>query len=62
MTRLGLAAAELIAGTALAEGRRRDLAPLAVAVLDAGGHLIVFKREDRAGILRFDIAFAKEPS
>lgn len=59
MPRLGLEAAGLIVDAALAEGRRRDLAPLAVAVLDAGGHLIVFKREDRAGILRFDIAFAK---
>ena len=59
MERLGLEAADLIVDTALAEGRRLGLAPLAVAVLDAGGHLIVFKREDRAGILRFDIAFAK---
>ena len=28
-------------------------------VLDAGGHLIAFQRQDHAGILRFDIAFAK---
>jgi len=28
-------------------------------VLDAGGHLVAFKREDRSGILRFDIAFGK---
>src|SRR5262249_62100537 len=33
--------------------------PLSVAVLDAGGHLVAFKREDRSGILRFDIAFGK---
>ncbi len=33
--------------------------PLAVAVLDAGGNLVAFKRDDRAGILRFDIAFGK---
>jgi len=30
-----------------------------VAVLDAGGHLVAFKREDKSGILRFDIAFGK---
>jgi len=28
-------------------------------VLDAGGHLVAFKREDKSGILRFDIAFGK---
>jgi uncharacterized protein GlcG (DUF336 family) len=59
MGRLGLGAADQIAAAALAEARRLKLAPLAVAVLDAGGHLVVFKREDHAGILRFDIAFAK---
>ena len=30
-----------------------------MAVLDAGGNLVAFQREDGAGILRFDIAFAK---
>jgi uncharacterized protein GlcG (DUF336 family) len=28
-------------------------------VLDAGGHLVAFKREDKSGILRFEIAFGK---
>ncbi len=28
-------------------------------MLDAGGHLVAFKREDKSGILRFDIAFGK---
>ena len=59
MTILGLKRATLIVDEALAEARRRGLAPLGVAVLDAGGHVLVFKREDRAGILRFDIAYAK---
>lgn len=58
-TALSLAASTLIADAALAEARRLDLAPLAVAVLDAGGNLKLFAREDGAGILRFDIAFAK---
>jgi uncharacterized protein GlcG (DUF336 family) len=56
---LRLEAAALIVDVALGEGRRLGLAPLAVAVLDAGGHLVAFKREDRAGIMRFDIAYAK---
>jgi uncharacterized protein GlcG (DUF336 family) len=30
-----------------------------VAVLDAGGHLVAFKREDGAGIVRMDIAVGK---
>src|SRR4051794_17135135 len=59
MGRLGLLAANAIVDRALAEGRRLGLAPLAAAALDAGGNLLVFKREDGAGILRFDIAFAK---
>jgi uncharacterized protein GlcG (DUF336 family) len=48
-----------IVDVALKKARDSNLAPLAVAVLDAGGHLVAFKREDKAGILRFDIAFGK---
>jgi uncharacterized protein GlcG (DUF336 family) len=44
---------------ALKRGRETNCAPLTVAVLDAGGHLVAFKREDRSGIMRFDIAFGK---
>ena len=44
---------------ALAEGRKLNLAPLAVSVLDAGGNLVCFEREDGAGIVRFDITYAK---
>lgn len=59
MSRLTLAQASMIVDAALGEGRRLNCAPLAVAVLDAGGHLVAFKREDRSGILRFDIARGK---
>lgn len=59
MVTLKLAQANTIIDTAIAEGRKRSFAPLAVAVLDAGGHLIAFKREDRAGFVRFDIAYGK---
>jgi len=53
------AQASIIVDTALKKGRDTNCAPLTVAVLDAGGHLVAFKREDRSGILRFDIAFGK---
>jgi len=54
-----LAQASTIVDTALQKGRETSCAPLTVAVLDAGGHLVAFKREDRSGILRFDIAYGK---
>src|ERR1041384_6489804 len=54
-----LAQASTIVDVALKKGRDTNCAPLTVAVLDAGGHLVAFKREDKSGILRFDIAFGK---
>ncbi len=59
MTDLALDQAKTIVREALAEGRRTRCAPLTVAVLDAGGHLKCFAREDGSGILRGDIATAK---
>ena len=54
-----LAQASIVVDTALAKGREIGCAPLTVAVTDAGGHLVAFKREDGSGILRFDIAYGK---
>jgi uncharacterized protein GlcG (DUF336 family) len=54
-----LAQASTIVDVALKKARDGNLAPLTVAVLDSGGHLVAFKREDKSGILRFDIAFGK---
>lgn len=51
--------ANAIVAAALAEGRRLKLMPLSVAVLDAGGHLVAFNREDRSGILRAEVAMGK---
>jgi uncharacterized protein GlcG (DUF336 family) len=51
--------AEEVAAATLAHGRSVGAAPLTVAVLDAGGHLVVLKREDGSGILRPQIACAK---
>jgi len=56
---LTLAQASTIVDAALKKGRDTNSQPLTVAVLDAGGHLVAFKREDRSGLLRFDIAFGK---
>jgi uncharacterized protein GlcG (DUF336 family) len=59
MATLPLTQASLIMDAALAEARKMHFAPLAIAVLDTGGHLIAFKREDGAGFARFDIAYGK---
>src|SRR5512132_1204706 len=59
MSSLTLAQASIIVDVALQTGRDAAFNPLTVAVLDAGGHLVAFKREDKSGILRFDIAFGK---
>jgi len=48
-----------IVQAALRKGREMGLAPLAVAVLDEGGHLKAFGREDGAGIIRPQIAMGK---
>ncbi|MGK7863405.1 GlcG/HbpS family heme-binding protein [Falsiroseomonas sp. E2-1-a4] len=56
---LHLAVAEHIADATLTAGRQAALLPLTVVVLDAGGHVVVQKREDGSGILRGEIARGK---
>jgi len=56
---LPLKDAEAIIDHALRISRENQLLPLAVSVLDAGGHLVAFKREDGVGIMRVDIATGK---
>lgn len=56
---LTLSQATTIVEHTLTKGRETGCAPLAVAVLDAGGHLKAFAREDGAGILRPQIALGK---
>ena len=48
-----------IVNQAIESGRETGCEPLAVAVLDSGGHLKAFAREDGAGILRPQIAIGK---
>ena len=59
MTALTLAKAALIVDKALERGRTLKFKPLTVAVLDAGGHLVAFKREDGSSLLRPQIAEGK---
>jgi len=54
-----LDAASTIVDSALAHARELGCPPMTVVVLDSGGHLQVFKREDGSGILRPQIALAK---
>jgi uncharacterized protein GlcG (DUF336 family) len=61
MSLLKLSQAVSIIDAALAEGRKRSFSLLAVAVLDPGGHVIAFKREDGASFLRFELA-GKQPA
>jgi uncharacterized protein GlcG (DUF336 family) len=59
MSALTLTQAQTIVEKALEAGRARGFEPLTVAVLDAGGHLKAFAREDDTGILRPKIAIGK---
>jgi uncharacterized protein GlcG (DUF336 family) len=54
-----LTQANAVIAAALDKGRELGLKPLSVAVLDAGGHLIAFQRQDTASTLRFAIANGK---
>ena len=59
MAGITLQQATTVVEAALRKGRETGCAPLAVAVLDDGGHLKAFAREDGAGIIRPQIAVGK---
>lgn len=59
MSRITLAQANSIITAAFTHGQTLKLKPLSVAVLDAGGHLIAFQRQDGGSNLRPQIATAK---
>ena len=59
MSLLNLAAAQTIITGALAHAQAQGAKPLAVIVLDAGGHPMAFARNDGASFYRLDIARAK---
>ena len=59
MASLTLAKTRIILRKTLAKGREMDLKPLSVIVLDAGGHVMGFEREDGASPGRFGVAQGK---
>jgi uncharacterized protein GlcG (DUF336 family) len=59
MAGLTLTQATGIIEAALAHAVRLALKPLTMAVLDGGGHLVAFQRQDGSGILRPQIAQGK---
>ena len=59
MSVISLAEASAAVDAAIAAGRKAGLNPLTVVVLDAGGHMVAVKREDRSGILRIEVATGK---
>lgn len=59
MTNINLQQARSVISGALAHARTAGLKPLSVVVLDAGGHVVAFEREDGSSNKRFEIAFGK---
>ena len=59
MSAISLDHARTIISAALAKGAENAMAPLSVVVLDAGGHLKAFERQDNASIMRFQVAHGK---
>lgn len=56
---ISLRKARTIVRKTLEKGREMDFKPLAVVVLDAGGHVKAFEREDGASAGRFAVAHGK---
>ena len=56
---LTLTLATAITNAALSLRQQHSLLPLAVIVLDGGGNVVSYRREDGCGVLRHDIALGK---
>lgn len=59
MAKITLSQAEKIIDAALAKGSEIECNPLSVVVLDDGGNLVAFKKQDNSSVLRFEIALGK---
>ena len=57
--RIGLDKANTIINAAFAKGKEAGMKPLSCIVVDAGGHVIAFQRQDGTSFLRMDIARGK---
>lgn len=62
MSAISYDSAARLVSAVLSEGRQRSLGPLSAAVLDTGGHLVAFGRDDGSSLLRPEIAIAKAKS
>ena len=59
MAEISIENARVIIAQTIAKGREMGLKPLSVVVLDAGGHVKAFEREDGAAPGRFALAHGK---
>ncbi|MEM0978587.1 MAG: heme-binding protein [Pseudomonadota bacterium] len=59
MADISLTKAKRIISATFTKGKEAGLKPLSVAVLDSGGNLVAFERQDGASPGRFQIAFGK---
>lgn len=59
MAELTLDVANMIIAAVFAEGAGNSFKPLSAAVLDSGGHLKAFQKQDGSSMLRYEIAFGK---
>ena len=58
-TRITLAQANTIIEAAFAKGKEAGMKPLSCVVVDAGGHVTAFQKQDGTSFLRLDIARGK---
>lgn len=56
---LSVALASRIMDEVIKLRNEHNILPLAVAVIDSGGHMVCFRRDDGCGMLRHDIALGK---
>lgn len=59
MARISLSKANRIISVALATAKEKGFKPMSVSVVDAGGHVIAFQRQDGSSNLRYQIATGK---
>ena len=59
MAEISMSKARTMIRKAFQKGREMELKPLSVVVLDAGGHVKAFEREDGAAPGRFAVAHGK---
>ena len=59
MTRITMVQAATIIAGAFAKRKELNLKPLGVIVVDAGGHVIAYQRQDGASTGRFQLALGK---